>query len=198
MFAYNRAITNIDALADWNTGSVTNMSQMFYEARALVNSSAINGWDIRAVTATAGSSTSSSNKFYRMFYNAPSHPEFTMRTGTWNSEGTFIPSETPANNNNNANTPSQANSITPTNSITQNNTATTNTDNDNTNNVGSSYTTPQGVSRIIDDNSNSIEVDNSLNTGLIITATVSASTSGALIIFALARRRDDDEDEEDS
>ena len=72
--------------------NITNMSNMFYQAYSLTNVSAIDDWDVRTVTATAGSSSSSSNKFYNMFNGAPTHPNFTKRAGTWNSNGTFIPS----------------------------------------------------------------------------------------------------------
>ena len=30
--------------------------------------------------------------FHQMFRNAPSHPTFSKRTGTWDSNGTFTPS----------------------------------------------------------------------------------------------------------
>ena len=91
MFYAAYSLTDISALASWNTSNVTNMSNMFCAAYSLTNTSALDDWDVNKVTATAGTS-SSSNKFYRMFYNTPSHPNFTMRAGTWDSNGTFIPS----------------------------------------------------------------------------------------------------------
>jgi hypothetical protein len=74
------------------------MKYMFYRAYDLTNADGANNWDIRAVVANAGS-TSDSSYFYQMFYSVPSHPSFIRRSGTWNSEGTFIPNNTtiPAN-----------------------------------------------------------------------------------------------------
>ena len=92
MFQNNYSITDISALSNWDTSSVANMSYMFNSAYSLINVSVIDGWDVRTVTATAGDSSSSNNKFYYMFKGVPAHPNFTMRAGTWNSDGTFIPS----------------------------------------------------------------------------------------------------------
>ena len=93
MFDQAFALTDIDGASNWNTSRVTNMSYMFSKTYALTDASAINNWDIRAVQATSGSSSSSSNYFYYMFNSSypNSHPNFTMRSGTWNSDGTFIP-----------------------------------------------------------------------------------------------------------
>ena len=90
MFYTARALTDLSALSSWDTSSVTNMSYMFQYASALTDASAIDDWDIRAVIATAGNATPSTNNFYYMFYDAPSHPNFTKRLGTWYS-GTFVP-----------------------------------------------------------------------------------------------------------
>lgn len=53
-------------LADWDTGNVTNMSDMFLNCAKLTNTVGINSWDISKVTTFAG-----------MFGSCPSHPEFT-------------------------------------------------------------------------------------------------------------------------
>ena len=67
---------------------------MFADTPSLLDASAINDWDIRNVQYTPGSTTlEDGNCFYGMFIRASVHPEFTKRTGTWNSEMTFIPSE---------------------------------------------------------------------------------------------------------
>ena len=93
LFNSTSALTNIDALSNWNTSNVTDMSAMFQYTPALADASAINDWDIKAVRATAGNSSQYINYFYQMFaFPYPdSHPNFTKRSGTWNSEGTFIP-----------------------------------------------------------------------------------------------------------
>ena len=92
MFYNAYSLTDISALSHWDTGKVTNMSYMFQNAYSLTDASAIDDWDIGAVTATAGSSSSSRNKFYHMFNGVSAHPNFTMRAGTWDANGTFIPS----------------------------------------------------------------------------------------------------------
>ena len=123
MFAYINNLTDISGLSNWNTSSVTSMSSMFWNASSLANistlanwdtssvtdmsgmffgtditdGSAISGWDVRAVTAANGDATSS-NRFYQMFHiyyhDTVIYPNFTKRLGTWNDEGTFIPSST--------------------------------------------------------------------------------------------------------
>ena len=50
MFGGTYALTNIDALANWNTGSVTNMSSMFSSARSLTNIDALANWNTGSVT----------------------------------------------------------------------------------------------------------------------------------------------------
>ncbi len=100
---YSGHTINIDGAANWDTSKVTDMSLMFKHV-PISNASALNNWDINKVKATAGSSVSSTNKFYQMFCrtiedsayyiecNATSvHPEFTKRPGVWNTQGTFIP-----------------------------------------------------------------------------------------------------------
>lgn len=74
------AVINLDSLSKWETKRVTNMHSMFSWCTALTDSSAINDWDIAKVT-----------DFGSMFYGCPSHPTFTKRAGTWDSNGTFTP-----------------------------------------------------------------------------------------------------------
>ena len=83
MFYNDRAISNLSPLANWDTGNATFMTSMFNETTGLSDPSAINNWNINNVSANGG--------FDQMFYNSPSHPNFTRRSGTWN-DGTFIPS----------------------------------------------------------------------------------------------------------
>ena len=80
MFYYCRKIADLTPLSGWNTGSVTDMSYMFCYCENLTNASAINDWDIAKVT-----------DFGYMFVSCPSHPTFTKRAGTWDSNGTFTP-----------------------------------------------------------------------------------------------------------
>lgn len=72
--------TSLAGLEDWNVSSATNMNGMFADSVSLADASAIDDWDIRGVT-----------EFDGMFSKVPVHPNFTMRSGTWNN-GTFIPS----------------------------------------------------------------------------------------------------------
>ena len=53
---------------------------MFANCVKLTNTVGINSWDISKVAT-----------FAKMFGNCPSHPEFTNRSGTWDSRGTFTP-----------------------------------------------------------------------------------------------------------
>lgn len=95
MFQNLNKITTLDALANWDVSHVTNMIGAFnVGSTGLLNdASAIKDWDVRAVTATAGSSSESSNNFYNMFYSTPPKLDgFTLRAGTWNSNGTYVPS----------------------------------------------------------------------------------------------------------
>ena len=72
-------LTDLTPLTNWQTGKVTDMSYMFAHCAKLTNTVGINSWDISKVTT-----------FADMFGNCPSHPEFTKRSGTWDS-GTFKP-----------------------------------------------------------------------------------------------------------
>lgn len=80
MFYCCNSLTNVKGLASWDTGNVTNMSSMFSGCKKLTDASGINNWDIAKVT-----------KFREMFRECPSHPTFTKRAGTWDSNGTFTP-----------------------------------------------------------------------------------------------------------
>lgn len=94
MFNYaSTVVDNLDDLEDWNVSSAKDVSFMFGHLPSLRDVSAVNDWDITSVTATAGDATEENNKFYRMFTWSPVYPEFSKRAGTWNSLGTFIPSE---------------------------------------------------------------------------------------------------------
>lgn len=81
MFSNCTSLTDLSALSGWNTGNVTDMSEMFYQCYVLQDASGINDWNISNVT-----------DFTEMFRNCSSHPEFTKRPGTWDSDGTFTPS----------------------------------------------------------------------------------------------------------
>ena len=83
MFEDAKSLTSIDGLENWNTSNVTDMSKMFSGDRSLSDTSAINDWDIRNVA---------SGKFEHMFWDTPTHPDFTKVQGTW-SDGTFIPNQ---------------------------------------------------------------------------------------------------------
>ena len=75
-------LTNLTPLANWQTGKVTSMTCMFKECNQLTNASAINDWNIAKVP---------KKYFTKMFHGCPSHPTFTKRAGTWDSDGTFTP-----------------------------------------------------------------------------------------------------------
>ena len=101
---YNTKITSLDALIPnknnnpniWNTGNVTNMKSMFYSCSSLIDITGIAGWDVSKVTATASSTSSSTNKFSYMFFGVPSATtsgfSFTNRAGSLNSDGTYVTS----------------------------------------------------------------------------------------------------------
>ncbi|MBR3353568.1 BspA family leucine-rich repeat surface protein [Candidatus Saccharibacteria bacterium] len=84
-------VTTLAGLEKWNVSSATNMSRMFADSVSLTDASAINGWDIRGVVLGTGAE-STNEGFNRMFNKSPVHPTFTLLPGTWNSNGTFIPS----------------------------------------------------------------------------------------------------------
>ena len=80
MFQECKSLANLNGLANWNTENVTNMFGMFWGCNSLTDASGINDWDIQKVTS-----------FSCMFVACPSHPTFTKRAGTWDSNGTFTP-----------------------------------------------------------------------------------------------------------
>ncbi len=83
--------TSLAGLENWDVSSATNVSSMFADSVSLTDASAINGWDVRGVVLGTGNE-STIEGFNQMFINSPAHPTFTLRPGTWNSNGTFIPS----------------------------------------------------------------------------------------------------------
>ena len=86
-------LTSISGLANWDVHNVNDMRYMFRRTTSLTDAAAIKNWDVRTVTAPAGSTTSNTNYFYSMFYQSSATPEpFTLRAGTWNSNGTYVPS----------------------------------------------------------------------------------------------------------
>ena len=107
MFGYNTLLKNIEGLKNWNTSKVENMHSMFRHDRSLTNLYGLEQWDVSNVTRfdstfyglSSLEDASSINdwniqksaNFNQMFGNAPSHPDFTNVTGTWNTGGTFIP-----------------------------------------------------------------------------------------------------------
>ena len=74
-------VTSLTGLGSWNTSSATRMDNMFSGQRSLTDASAINGWNLTKVT-----------NFTKMFNGVSTHPTFTNRIGTWDSNGTFVPS----------------------------------------------------------------------------------------------------------
>ena len=54
MFFDAPSLTNIDALKDWDTSSVTDMSYMFFGASSLTNIDALKDWDTSSVTNMSG------------------------------------------------------------------------------------------------------------------------------------------------
>ena len=93
MFSYCYDLKDISAISNWSVSNVVDMQYMFHRTESLINASAIKNWNVNSVTATAGSSSSSTNNFYYMFNGSAATPEpFTLRAGTWNSSGTYVPS----------------------------------------------------------------------------------------------------------
>jgi len=96
MFRHDASLVNISGLANWDTSKVTSMVSMFNGDTSLTSISPVKGWNVSSVTATAGSTSSSTNKFYLMFSGVPSSVTsgfyFTNRQGIINSSGTYVPS----------------------------------------------------------------------------------------------------------
>ena len=90
MFERTTSLTNLQGLGSWNVANVTSMGKLFYYASALTDATAVNDWDVRKVTVVANED--SGKGFGRMFGNVSVHPVFSLRAGSWNSNGTFTPS----------------------------------------------------------------------------------------------------------
>ena len=82
MFKCAGSVYNVDALARWNVSNLTNMEQMFNRA-GLTNMEGIVEWDVTRV--------SNFNNTLNNLPNLTIRPEFTNRTGSWNSNGTYVP-----------------------------------------------------------------------------------------------------------
>ena len=50
MFRYASSITDVSALANWNTSKVTDMGQMFYNATAITSFEPLNNWNTSSLT----------------------------------------------------------------------------------------------------------------------------------------------------
>ena len=50
MFSFCNALTNIDALSNWDASNVRNMSWMFYQCKALTNVDGLSNWNVSNVT----------------------------------------------------------------------------------------------------------------------------------------------------
>lgn len=107
MFRYCELLTNIDGLKNWNVANVTYMSTMFNNTK-IASLNALRNWnvanvstfnamfqscqDLTDVSGINGWNINSSAIFTQMFYNTPSHPEFTkFPNGTWDANGSFTP-----------------------------------------------------------------------------------------------------------
>lgn len=82
MFYWCYSLEDLTPLTNWDVGKVTDMRDMFYNCNKLANISAVNDWNITNVSAA---------NFKYMFRYCSSYPEFTKRSGTWDSNGTFTP-----------------------------------------------------------------------------------------------------------
>ena len=85
MFKESNNLRSINYLASWDVSKVENFSRMFFDCPNLYDVSGINGWNIK-----------SDANFYQMFGGtngtSPSKPSFTNVPGSFDGEGTFIPS----------------------------------------------------------------------------------------------------------
>jgi len=75
-------MTTLEGLENWDVSNAENMADMFYHLYKLEDASAINNWDIRKV-----------KNFDNMFGHSPVKPVFSLRPGTWDSNGTYIPDD---------------------------------------------------------------------------------------------------------
>ena len=203
MFEDDNYLEDISGIANWNTGNVTNMQSMFAWDWFITNPSAINNWDINSVVATAGASSIDNNNFFMMFAYTQSHPNFTRRAGTWDSNGTFIPSNTvvaPASET--SQTTSASSSAAPLSTSSratqlatpstagseEQSESTEKSDSDS----GDTRHNPQGTyqaEEISDNDDNAI--------GLVLAVATGAAVASGTAFLLLARRgRDDDEEEQ--
>ena len=72
--------TSLAGLENWDVSSAKNMEMMFEQNVNLTDASAINDWNITGVTS-----------FLKMFRDTPIKPEFSKVSGSWDSNGTFVP-----------------------------------------------------------------------------------------------------------
>ena len=93
MFRDCAFLTSFKFLSSWNTGKVTDMSEMFRNCSKLPEDllTSINDWDISSVDIPAEPTTDTYG-FYWICYNCQSHPNW---PGTWTDDGTYIPEEEP-------------------------------------------------------------------------------------------------------
>ena len=78
---YNNKIQNLNSLSNWNVGNVLDYTRMFYECSTINDATGINNWNINGNAI-----------FYQMFYGVSNTPTFSNVTGSFDGEGTFIPS----------------------------------------------------------------------------------------------------------
>ena len=84
IFKYCKSLTTLTGLENWNVSNVTNFQQAFNQT-GLTDAMAIKEWNIIKGT-----------NFNKMLGNTTSLPNgkkpiFTVRPGTWNSQGTYVP-----------------------------------------------------------------------------------------------------------
>ena len=85
IFKYCKSLTTLTGLENWNVSNVTNFQQAFNQT-GLTDAMAIKDWNVIKAT-----------NFDKMLGNTSSTlpadkmPSFTVKPGTWNSQGTYIP-----------------------------------------------------------------------------------------------------------
>ncbi|MBR2543825.1 BspA family leucine-rich repeat surface protein, partial [Candidatus Saccharibacteria bacterium] len=197
MFA---VLTNVNGAANWNTGRVWDMHYMFF-CNYIADASAINDWDISNVQARAGSSDMENNKFFRMFghdaysQDPQGHPDFTRRAGTWNSEGTFIPSETAASQQSNSVSPTSVSLYAAPTSASQildapNTDSADPTSDPTADSTDPSYTSPQGSRRAKEQDGTDVN-DGTLGVTLAVAAVAAVTSSTAFFVVTRSRKEDE-------
>ena len=83
------ALTSIAGLSNWDVSSVWYMKNTFEDDTNLTAVTGINNWDVRSVMYTAN--TLEDNGFYYMFARVPNTPTFSKRSGTWQTNGSYVP-----------------------------------------------------------------------------------------------------------